>query len=61
MEVDKLSIKVDCHFLNFLCVTPIAAPAIVKELYFPISFLVFSLAFVSCSCSCTSVVVYVML
>ena len=40
MEVDKLSIKVECHFLNFLCVTPMAAPAIVKELYFPISFLV---------------------
>jgi len=38
---NKLSIKVECHFLNFLWVTPIAAPAIVNELYFPVNFLLF--------------------
>ena len=38
IEVDKLSKKVNCHFLNFLEVTPMAAPAIVNELYFPVNF-----------------------
>ena len=37
-EVSKLSQKVLCHFLNLLAVTPIADPAIVKELYLPFNF-----------------------
>ena len=36
--MSMLSKKVLCHFLNLFAVTPIAAPAIVKELYFPINF-----------------------
>ena len=37
-EVLKFSQKVLCHFLNLFDVTPIADPAMVKELYFPIKF-----------------------
>ena len=37
-DVSKFSQKVLCHILNLLAVTPIADPAIVKELYFPLSF-----------------------
>ena len=35
MEIETFSKKVLCHFLNLDDVTPIAAPAIVKELYLP--------------------------
>ena len=41
IDVLKFSQKVLCHFLNFVAVTPTAAPAIVNELYFPESFLFF--------------------
>ena len=41
MEVARLSQNVLCHFLNFGAVTPIAEPAIVKELYFPFNFFFF--------------------